>query len=38
MLDLARGSQPKSLLGALVCFLFTHLILRRSIKSDYKQN
>jgi hypothetical protein len=24
MLDLARGSQSKSLLGALVCLLFTH--------------
>lgn len=38
MLDLARGSQSKSLLGALVCLLFTHLMLRSSIKSDYKQN
>lgn len=38
MLDLARGSQSKSLLGALMCLLFTHLMLRRSIKSAYKQN
>lgn len=38
MLDLARGSQSKSLLGAFVCLLFTHLMLRRSIKSAYRQN